>query len=180
MTDVDLVDKDLVFFPDQTTLTNWATEMGLATMVTIGQTMIYAIPHTTPGYYVLKYFNGTNSISFANREAQAPYTDSYGQIGCTALRAAMSHREYDDDPMFWRLSCIFEILLKYLNKAAIDECRAALGEQPLPSAQEWSDIQNNNTGEYYLSLADGSYNSNYKFNLYWVVPVASSTRPSAA
>lgn len=180
MTDADLVDKDLVFFPDQTTLTNWATEMGLATMVTIGQTMIYAIPHTTPGYYVLKYFKGTNSISFANREAQAPYTDNYGQIGCTALRAAMSHREYKDDPMFWRLSCIYEILLKYLNKAAIDECRAALGEQPLPSAQEWSDIQYNGTGEYYLSLADGSYDGDGKPNLFWVVPVASSTRPSAA
>lgn len=179
MTDVDLVDKDLVFFPDQTTLTNWATEMGLATMVTIGQTMIYAIPHTTPGYYVLKYFNGTNSISFANREAQAPYTDNYGQIGCTALRAAMSHREYNDDPMFWRLSCIYEILLKYLNKAAIDECRAALGEQPLPSAQEWSGIQTNGNVEYSLSLADGSYVNNSKTYLYWVVPVASTTKPSA-
>lgn len=184
MTDADLVDKDLVFFPDQTTLTNWATEMGLATMVTIGQTMLYAIPHAnyteSNHLYILKYFNGTNSISFANREAQVPYTDNYGQIGCTALRAAMSHREYNDDPMFWRLSCIYEILLKYLNKAAIDECRAALGEQPLPSAQEWSDIQNNSVYECYLSLADGSYDVGNKSNLFWVVPVASSTRTSAA
>ena len=184
MTDNDLVGYDLVLFPDEATLTSWANSMGMATMVTIGQTMIYAIPHADyteqNHYYVLKYFNGTSSISFANREAKAPYTDNYGQIGCTALRAAMSHREYNDDPMFWRLSCIFEILLKYLNKAAIDECRAALGEQPLPSAQEWSDIQNNVNSEYYLSLADGSYNSSNKFILYWVVPVASSTRPSAA
>ena len=184
MTDADLVDKDLVFFPNQETLTSWATEMGLATMVTIGQTMLYAIPHAnyteSNHLYILKYFNGTNSISFANREAQVPYTDNYGQIGCTALRAAMSHREYNDDPMFWRLSCIFEILLKYLNKAAIDECRAALGEQPLPSAQEWSDIQYSYASEYYLSLADGSSNYINKNYLSWVVPVASSTRPSAA
>lgn len=184
MTDVDLVDKDLVFFPDQATLTSWATEMGMATMVTIGQTMLYAIPHAnyteSNHLYVLKYFNGTNSISFANREAQAPYTDNSGQIGCTALRAAMGHKEYDDDPMFWRLSCIYEILLKYLNKAAIDECRAALGEQPLPSAQEWSGVQYSNNNEYYLSLADGSYISSNKSIQCWVVPVASSTRPSAA
>ena len=184
MTDVDLVDKDLVFFPDQATLTNWATEMGLATMVTIGQTMIYAIPHAnyteSNHLYILKYFNDTNSISFANREAQVPYTDNYGQIGCTALRAAMSHREYNDDPMFWRLSSVYEILLKYLNRDAINECRDALGEQPLPSAQEWSGIQIGNNSEYYLSLADGSYGNNTKYNLYWVVPVASSTRPSAA
>lgn len=184
MTDVDLVDKDLVFFPDQETLTSWATEMGLATMVTIGQTMIYAIPHAnyteSNHLYILKYFNGTNSISFANREAQAPYTDNYGQIGCTALRAAMSHKEYDDDPMFWRLSSVYEILLKYLNRDAINECRDALGEQPLPSAQEWSGIQYGGGGEYYLSLADGSYSNNVKYSQCWVVPVASSTRPSAA
>ncbi len=43
-----------------------------------------------------------------------------------------------------------------------------------PSAQEWSDIQNNNNNEYYLSLADGSYNNNNKNNLYWVVPVESN------
>lgn len=184
MTDLDLVDKDLVFFPDQTTLTNWAIEMGMETMVTIGQTMLYAIPHAnyteSNHLYILKYFNGQNSISFADREAQVPYTDDNGQIGCTALRAAMSHREYYDDPMFWRLSSIFEILLKYLNKAAIDECRAALGEQPLPSANEWSDIQSNYVRMYILSLADGSLNIAQKGVRYWVVPVASSTRPSAA
>ena len=180
MTDNDLVDKDLVFFPDETTLISWANTMGLSTMVTIGQTMLYALPHADTGYYILKYFNGTNSISFANREPKVPYTDNYGQIGCTALRAAMSHREYDDDPMFWRLSSVYEILLKYLNKDAINECRDALGEQPLPSAQEWSDLQLDSKYEYCLSLADGSYNTSTKYNIYWVVPVASSTRPKAA
>ena len=43
-----------------------------------------------------------------------------------------------------------------------------------PSAQEWSDLQNNNNNEYYLSLADGSYNNNNKYNNYWVVPVESN------
>ena len=43
----------------------------------------------------------------------------------------------------------------------------------LPSAYEWSGIQNNNNNEYYLSLADGSYNNNNKNNQYWVVPAES-------
>ena len=184
MTDNDLVGKDLVLFPDQTTLTNWATAMGLPTMLTIGTAMIYAIPHGNyteqAHYYVLKYFNGTSSISFANREAIAPYTDNYGQVGCTALRAAMAHKEYTGDPMFWRLSVIYEILLKYLNRDAINACRDALGEQHLPSANEWSSIQNYSNYEWYLSLADGSCNSLNKNINYWVVPVASSLQPSAA
>ena len=183
MTDTDLVGKDLVFFPDQDTLTAWATAMGLPTMLTIGTAMIYAIPHANyteqNHVYILKYFSGTSSIAFANREAIAPYTDNYGQVGCTALRAAIEHREYADDPMFWRLSVVYEILIKYLNKTAINECRNALGEQPLPSANEWSSIQSNNLNEYYFSLADGSCNNNGKYNNYWVVPVASSVRPSA-
>ena len=183
MTDNDLVGYDLVLFPDEATLMSWANSMGLATMVTIGQTMIYAIPHADytaqNHYYVLKYFNGTNSISFANREAKAPYTDNYGQTGCTALKAAMSHTEYTGDPMFWRLSAIYETVLKYLNRDAINACRSALGEQPLPSANEWSCIQLNSNSEYYLDLATGSYSTGGKFSLCWVVPVASTTKPSA-
>lgn len=183
MTDNDLIDMDLVMFEDDATLTAWAQQMGLPTMLTIGQTMIYAVRHANyteqNHVYVLKYFNGTSGISFANREAIAPYTDNYGQTGCTALRAAMAHREYEDDPMFWRLSVIYEILLKYLNREAINACRTAMGEQPLPSAFEWSSIQAS-SGEYCLSLADGSCNSGSKGGMFWVVPVASSVRPTAA
>lgn len=184
MTENDLIGKDLVFFPDQKTLTNWATALGLPTMLTISTAMIYAIPHANyteqDHYYVLKYFNGTTSISFANREAIAPYTDNYGQLGCTALKAALQHKEYEGDPMFWRLSSIYEILLKYLNKAAINACRDALGEPSLPSAYEWSGIQYNGGSEYYLSLAGGSYDANLKNFQYWVVPAASSLKPSAS
>lgn len=183
MTDTDLVDKDLVLFDDDATLTSWANTMGLPTMLTIGSTMIYAVKHSNwteqNHLYVLKYFNGTTSISFANREASAPYTDNYGQVGCTALKAAMAHREYANDPMFWRLSVVYEILIKYLNKTSINACREALGEQPLPSANEWSSIQTNTYNEYYFSLADGSYNNYNKNSNNWVVPVASSMRPSA-
>ena len=184
MTDNDLVDVDLVLFPDEATLISWANTMGLPTMLTIGTKMIYAIPHAdyspTNHLYVLKYFNGSTGISFANREAQVPYTDSYGQIGCTALKSAMTHTEYDGDPMFWRLSVIYEILLIYLNRDAINECRAALGEQPIPSAPAWSGIQSSSNTEYYLGLSSGSYNNNLKCSQYWVVPVASSTKPSAS
>ena len=190
MDDTDLVDMDLVLFPDDATLTSWANTMGLGTMLTIGQTMIYAVKHAnyteSNHLYVLKYFNGTSSISFANHEAQVPYTDNYGQTGCTALKTAMEHTEYAGDPMFWRISSIYEILLKYLNRDAINACRDALGEQPLPPissispiANEWSCIQIGNTNEYCLDLATGSFNNNNKSSNNWVVPVASTTKPSA-
>lgn len=173
MTDADLVDKDVVFFPDEATLTSWANQMGLPTMLTIGQTMMYAVPHTEQGYWVLKFFSGTNAITFANREAKVPYTDNYGQVGCTAMNFCVEHREFEGDRKFWRCESLYEILLMYLNKAAINECRDALGELALPNAQVWSVLQNGSAYEYYLSLADGSYSDTFKHNQYWVVPCAS-------
>ena len=50
----------------------------------------------------------------------------------------------------------------------------------LPSANAWSVIQNNPNNEYYFSLADGSYNGNNKNYNNWVVPVASSMKPTAS
>ena len=43
----------------------------------------------------------------------------------------------------------------------------------LPSGAVWTVIQNNNNNAYYFSLADGSWNGNYKTSSYLVVPVAS-------
>jgi len=178
----DLVGNDglkvnVVFFPDQATLTSWATGIGLNEMLSIGQSMIYAIQNDannpTNGYYTLKYFNGSNSISFANREAVAPYTDNYGQIGCTAANACVEHKEYPEDPLFWRNGSLFECLMMIMNKKDINACRAAIGQVALPSGYVWTGLQNNNAYEYYFSLADGSWDYSYKTNSYYVVPVAS-------
>ena len=175
MDDTDLVNKDVVFFPDEATLNSWAAEMGLGIMQAIGESMIYAVPHaTTANAWVLKYCRqGTTTIQFQNREAVAPYTDSYGMVGCTALELCYAHREHEGDTTHWRLGSLFEYLLCYLNKAAIDECRIAGGEQPLPASEVWSCFQNGNGAEYYLSLATGAYGNGYKYNRYYVVPLAS-------
>ena len=178
----DLVGNDglkvnVVFFPDQATLTSWATGLGLNEMSSIGQSMIYAIPNDannpTNGYYTLKYFNGSNSISFANREAVAPYTDNYGQIGCTAANACVEHKEYPEDPLFWRNGSLFECLMMIMNKKDINACRAAIGQVSLPSSNVWAGLQNNGNSAYYFSLADGSWSNNNKYSSYFVVPVAS-------
>ena len=178
----DLVGNDglkvnVVFFPDQATLTSWATGLGLNEMLSIGQSMIYAIPNDannpTNGYYTLKYFNGSTSISFANREAVAPYTDNYGQIGCTAANACVEHKEYPEDPLFWRNGSLFECLMMIMNKKDINACRAAIGQTALPSGDVWTGIQHTNYHEYCFSLADGSWNGNYKNGSSNVVPVAS-------
>ncbi len=178
----DLVGNDglkvnVVFFPDQATLTSWATGLGLYEMLAIGQTMIYAIPNDandpTNGYYTLKYFNGSNSISFANREAIAPYTDNYGQVGSTAANACVAHKEYTGDPLFWRNPSLFECLMMIMNKDDINTCRAALGQTALPSGSVWTGIQYNSNGEYYFNLADRSWNNGNNYSSYNVVPVAS-------
>lgn len=178
----DLVGNDglkvnVVFFPDQATLTSWATGLGLYEMLAIGQTMIYAIPNDandpTNGYYTLKYFNGSNSISFANREAIVPYTDNYGQVGCTAANACVAHKEYVGDPLFWRNPSLFECLMMIMNKNDINTCRAALGQTALPSGSVWTGVQTSSNNEYSFSLADRSWNTNFKINSYGVVPVAS-------
>ena len=177
----DLVGNDglkvnVVFFPDQDTLSTWATGIGLYEMSAIGQAMIYAIPNDannpTNGYYTLKYFNGSNSISFANREAVAPYTDNYGQIGCTAANACVEHKEYQEGPLFWRNGSLFELLMMIMNKEDINACRAAIGQVALPSGGVWAGIQYTYSYEYCFSLADGSWNYNNKNNSYYVVPVA--------
>lgn len=178
----DLVGNDglkvnVVFFPDQATLTSWATGLGLYEMSAIGQAMIYAIPNDannpTNGYYTLKYFNGSTSISFANREAVAPYTDNYGQVGCTAANACVEHKEYPEDPLFWRNGSLFECLMMIMNKNDINTCRAALGQTALPSGYVWTGLQFSSGNEYSFSLADGSWNNYNKGNSYYVVPVAS-------
>ena len=164
---------DVVFFPDQATLTSWAQDLGLYEMLAIGQSMIYAIPTENEGYWCLKYFNGSNSISFANREAVAPYTDNYGQIGCTAANACVNHKEYPEDPLFWRNGSLFELLMLIMNKKDINECRAAIGQVSLPSGAVWSGIQYSSYYEYYFSLADGSWNTYTNNSSSYVVPVAS-------
>ena len=61
------------------------------------------------------------------------------------------------------------------DRACDEQAKLSAGlVQIKPSAQEWSDIQYSYASEYYLSLADGSYNNNNKNNLYWVVPVESN------
>ena len=168
---------DVVFFPDQATLTSWATGLGLYEMSAIGGTMLYAIPNDpsnpTNGYYTLKYFNGSNSISFANREAIVPYTDNYGQVGCTAANACVDHREYPEDPLFWRNGSLFELLMTIMNKNDINACRAAIGQVALPSGNVLAGLQINSSSEYYFSLADGSWNNGNKNGNFYVVPVAS-------
>lgn len=146
-------------------------------MSAIGETMLYAIPNDpsnpTNGYYTLKYFNGSNSISFANREAIVPYTDNYGQVGCTAANACVEHREYPEDPLFWRNGSLFELLMMIMNKNDINACRAAIGQVALPSGTVWAGLQSNSSNEYYFSLADRSWNPYAKNSSCNVVPVAS-------
>ena len=173
MTRVDVLGKDCIFFPDQETLTAWATGLGLYEMLAIGQSMIYAIPHTDEGYWVLKYFSGTNSIAFANREAVAPYMDNYGQIGSTVMECCVAHKENNDDPLFWRCPSLFECLMMCMNRDAINACRAAIGKVALPSGTVWTVIQNSNLHAYCFGLADGNWNNYSKNNNYNVVPVAS-------
>ena len=141
-------------------------------MLAIGQSVIYAIPHTDEGYWILKYFNGSNSISFANREAVAPYTDNYGQIGSTLMECCVAHKENQDDPLFWRGPSLYECLMMCMNRDAINACRAALGQTVFPSGTVWTVIQNNNYA-YYFGLAEWSWNNNPKYYSYNVVPVAS-------
>lgn len=174
----DLEDKDIVFFPDRATMVSWGNTMGLTKMLLIGTTMIYAYPHATDtGKYVLEYHkDGVTAVTFAVREAVAPYVDTYAQVGCTALEACYVHKENDVDETFWRLGTLFEPLLMYLNKYAINECRIALGEDVLPSGYVWCCLQSSNYGEYCFSLADGSYNGSSKNFKYWVVPIASEIK----
>lgn len=174
MTRFDLTDIDVVFFPNQETLTAWATELGLYEMLGIGTAMIYAIPHATEeGKWVLKYFSGSTSIAFANREAVAPYTDNYGQLGCTPMQTALTHKENPDDVNFWRLPSAFEALMIYLNKTEINNCRTVLEQTALPSGGIWLCLQNSGNLAYYLSLADGSSNYTNKYYTSNVVLVAS-------
>lgn len=169
----DVLGKDCIFFPDQATLTAWATDLGLYEMLAIGQSVIYAIPHADEGYWILKYFNGSSSISFANREPVAPYTDNYGQIGSTIMECCVAHKENADDPLFWRGPSLYECLMMCMNRDAINACRSALGQVALPSGAVWTVIQLSNGTAYYFGLADWSWNSNYKSINYSVVPVAS-------
>ena len=153
----DLDDIDVVFFPDQATLTSWATGLGLYEMLAIGASKIYAIPTENEGYWCLKYFNGSSSISFANREAVAPYTDNYGQIGCTPANCGAAHREYENDPLFWRMPSLFEALMMIMNKNDINACRAAIGQTALPSGIIWTGLQDGSSNAYYFSLAGRSW-----------------------
>lgn len=175
MTGQDLIDKDIVFFPDAQTLTDWATLMGIPELYSIGTSMIYALPHDTePNHYVLKYYSGNGtSLNFSNREAIAPYTDSNSQTGCTALNQCYYHVEYAGDTTYWRLPSLFELLLIYLNKLAINQCRSALGKGQLPTINIWSCLQFNSNAEQYMSLADGSFGNNSKYFQFYVVVVAS-------
>ena len=142
-------------------------------MLAIGQSVIYAIPHADEGYWILKYFNGSSSISFANREAVAPYTDNYGQIGSTLMECCVAHKENQDDPLFWRGPSLYECLMMCMNRDAINACRAALGQTALPSGSVWTVIQNSSNLAYCFGLADWSRYTNYKSDNYNVVPVAS-------
>ena len=169
----DVLGKDCIFFPDQETLTAWATDLGLYEMLAIGQSVIYAIPHADEGYWILKYFNGSSSISFANREPVAPYTDNYGQIGSTIMECCVAHKENADDPLFWRGPSLYECLMMCMNRDAINACRAALGQVVLPSGAVWTVIQYNGNTAYYFGLADGSWNYYTKYSNCGVVPVAS-------
>ena len=180
----DVEGKDIVFFPDEATMTSWAATLGLSMMSSLGETINYAYPHTSSTasdwkeseYWVLKYCRrGQSSITFANREAIAPYTDNYGQIGCTALNLCYEHKEYNGDLRRWMVPTIFQLSMIYLNKAAINECRTALGKNLLPTSSAWSCLQNNNNGESYLDLSSGNSSSNAsKYIVYAVVPVASA------
>lgn len=177
LTDANGLKVNVVFFDDLTTLTDWATDLGVYEMQAIGSSMIYAVlvsdddPNNKT--WCLKYFNGVNSISFANREAVVPYTDTYGQIGCPPANACASHTEYTGDTLFWRNPSLFECLMMILNKEDINACRTALDQVSLPSGSVWSCLQNGNNGGYYFSLADGSWLNNSKNTNYNVVPVAS-------
>ena len=173
MTKEDLVDKDAVFFPNNDALTAWSSEVGLSELVAIGQTMIYVIPHSDGEHWVCKYHSGTNAIKFTDREASVPYTDNYGQVGCVPMEAALLYKEYDQDNNFWRLPSIFELLMMYLNKDAVNECRAALGTAALPVGNSWSAIQSGATYPYSLSLSEGSFLNNNKYSNSNVVLVAS-------
>ena len=173
MSRMDVIDKDCIFFPDQETLTTWATALGLYDMLNIGTSIIYAIPHTDEGYWILKYFSGTNSIAFGVREAVAPYMDNYGQIGSTLMECCVAHKENADDPLFWRGPSLYESLMMCMNRDAINACRAALGQTVLPSGIIWTDIPGSNNYAYYFNLADWNWNGNVKNNAYNVVPVAS-------
>ena len=176
-------DIDIVLFPNETTLTTWAASMGLSKMQAVGEGMIYAFPHADSTeanpLWVLKYCrNGVTSIQFQNREALAPYTDNYGQLGCTALNICYVHKEHANDTSHWRLPSLYEALLQYLNKGAINTCRDAIGQSALPSACVWCCLQNTYNNAYCFSLADGSYNTPSKTIQYWVVPVASELTQS--
>ena len=173
---VALQDIDVVFFPDQATLTAWATNLGLYEMLAIGQSKIYAIPHTDGVSWVLKYFNGSTSITFGNCEAVAPYTDNYGQIGCTAADACVRHREYEGDDFFWRNPSMFELMMMVMNKNEINNCRAAIGQMALPAGRVWPCFQSSNNYGFYFNLADRSWSNYSKYNTCSVVPVASRKR----
>jgi len=175
MTENDLVDKDVVFFPSQSTLTTWANSMGLGKMQTIGESMIYCYPHTTDGKWVAQYCKtGVTTIQFANREAMVPYADNYGMVGCTALELCYAHHEYEGDTTHWRLGSLFELMMCYLNRYDINACRVAMGEQNIPSAESWSCLQYGNNNEYYLSLGTGASGNYAKNNKYYVLPIASN------
>ncbi len=175
MTDLDLTDKDVVFFPDRATLDAWANSMGLPILTTIGESMIYAIPHASESdsWKLLYHKNGGTSINFQERESIAPYVDSSGQQGCTALNFCWSHKEYDSDTMLWRLGSKLEFSLTYLNLDAINECRIAGGFPEIPKSDFWCGLQSNNTGAYYFSLASGNFSTHFKNTQCWSVPIAS-------
>jgi hypothetical protein len=175
--------KDIVFFPNESTMTSWAATMGLDKMSSLGETINYAYPNTgstasvwqESEYWVLKYCRrGQTSITFAVRENIAPYTDNYGQLGCSALNLCYEHQEYNGDLRRWGVPTIFQLSMIYLNKDAINECRTALGKNLLPTGSAWSCLQLSNNSEYTLDLSSGNSNTNFKVYVYAVVPVASA------
>lgn len=65
----DVNGKDVVFFPNEATLTSWANTMGLSNMLALGANIIYAYPHAdyteAQHYWVLKYHPlGVTSVQF--------------------------------------------------------------------------------------------------------------------
>ena len=67
-----------------------------------------------------------------------PYTDTQGVIGCLALNTCYVHKEYEDDTTHWRLPTLYELLMLYLNKSLINDCRDALSKANLPEGPCWS------------------------------------------
>jgi len=164
MTESDVTNKDIVFFPDDTSLTTWAASVGNAGMARLGQEKYYCIPHAEAGYWIVKYYTGTaSSITFGNRITKTPLIDTQSIIGSPSAKWCWDYKAYDGDTHQWYEPSVFELGVMYLNRDEIDKCLIVLGKERLyTSSYHWSSLQFNNSYAYFVSLSSGEVNNYYK------------------